>query len=80
MLNNAFRTAPQFDQQSGHSAASWSRLFADLPVARELLNSTLICLVAILIILFVSTTARLRLRQAALPAAASSSSWASSRP
>ncbi len=57
MLNNAFRTAPQFDQQRGHSAASWSRLFADLPVARELLNSTLICLVAILIILFVSTTA-----------------------
>jgi multiple sugar transport system permease protein/raffinose/stachyose/melibiose transport system permease protein len=57
MLNNAFRTASQFDQQSGHSTASWSRLFADLPVARELLNSSLICLVAILIILFVSTTA-----------------------
>ena len=57
MLNNAFRTAAQFDQQSGHSASSWARLFRDLPVARELLNSTLICLVAILIILFVSTTA-----------------------
>jgi ABC-type glycerol-3-phosphate transport system permease component len=57
MLNNAFRTAAQFDQQSGHSASSWSRLFNDLPVARELLNSTLICLVAILIILIVSTTA-----------------------
>ncbi len=57
MLNNAFRTAAQFDQQSGHSASSWARLFNDLPVARELLNSTLICFVAILIILFVSTTA-----------------------
>jgi ABC-type glycerol-3-phosphate transport system permease component len=57
MLNNAFRTAPQFDQQSGHSTSSWVRLFNDLPVARELLNSTLICFVAILIILFVSTTA-----------------------
>jgi ABC-type glycerol-3-phosphate transport system permease component len=57
MLNNAFRTAAQFDQQSGHSTSSWGTLFRDLPVARELLNSTLICLVAILIILFVSTTA-----------------------
>jgi multiple sugar transport system permease protein/raffinose/stachyose/melibiose transport system permease protein len=57
MLNNAFRTAPQFDQQSGHSTSSWARLFNDLPVARELLNSTLICLVAIVIILVVSTTA-----------------------
>jgi ABC-type glycerol-3-phosphate transport system permease component len=57
MLNNAFRTAPQFDQQSGHSTSSWARLFNDLPVARELLNSTLICLVAIVIILAVSTTA-----------------------
>ena len=57
MLDNAFRTAAQFDQQSGHSASSWARLFNDLPVARELLNSTLICFVAILIILFVSTTA-----------------------
>jgi ABC-type glycerol-3-phosphate transport system permease component len=57
MLNNAFRTAPQFDQQSGHSTSSWARLFNDLPVARELLNSTLICFVAIVIILAVSTTA-----------------------
>jgi ABC-type glycerol-3-phosphate transport system permease component len=57
MLNNAFRTAQQFDQQSGHSASSWARLFRDLPVAREMLNSTLICVAAILIILAVSTTA-----------------------
>ncbi len=57
MLNNAFRTAAQFDQQIGHSVSSWGRLFQDLPVARELLNSTLICVVAIVIILAVSTTA-----------------------
>jgi ABC-type glycerol-3-phosphate transport system permease component len=57
MLDNAFRTAAQFDQQIGHSVSSWGRLFRDLPVARELLNSTLICVVAILIILAVSTTA-----------------------
>jgi ABC-type sugar transport system, permease component len=57
MLNNAFRTAAQFDQQIGHSVSSWGRLFQDLPVAREFLNSTLICVVAIVIILAVSTTA-----------------------
>jgi ABC-type glycerol-3-phosphate transport system permease component len=57
MLNNAFRTPAQFDQQAGHAASSWGRLFRDLPVARELLNSTLICAVAIVIILAVSTTA-----------------------
>ena len=43
MLNNAFRTAAQFDQQVGHSVSSWGRLFQDLPVAQELFNSTLIC-------------------------------------
>lgn len=57
MLNNAFRTPAQFDQQSGHAVSSWGRLFRDLPVGRELLNSTLICIVAIVIILAVSTTA-----------------------
>ena len=57
MLNNAFRTQPQFEQQRGHSAVSWSQLFSELPVGRELLNSTLICLASILLILAVSTTA-----------------------
>jgi ABC-type glycerol-3-phosphate transport system permease component len=57
MLNNAFRTQPQFEQQHGHSAVSWSQLLRELPVGRELLNSTLICLASILLILAVSTTA-----------------------
>jgi ABC-type glycerol-3-phosphate transport system permease component len=57
MLNNAFRSGDQFTLGVGHSVASWSQLFQDLPVARELLNSTLICAVAIVIILAVSTTA-----------------------
>jgi ABC-type glycerol-3-phosphate transport system permease component len=57
MLDNAFRSPTQFDLGSGHSSASWPLLFQDLPVARELLNSTLICAVSILIILAVSTTA-----------------------
>jgi len=57
MLDNAFRSGNQFTLGAGHSFASWSQLFHDLPVARELLNSTLVCAVAIVIILAVSTTA-----------------------
>jgi ABC-type glycerol-3-phosphate transport system permease component len=57
LLNNAFRTQSQFEQQHGHSAVSWSQLLRELPVGRELLNSTLICLASILLILAVSTTA-----------------------
>jgi ABC-type glycerol-3-phosphate transport system permease component len=57
MLNNAFRTQPQFEQQGGHSAVSWRQLFSELPVGRELVNSTIICVTAILIILAVATTA-----------------------
>jgi multiple sugar transport system permease protein/raffinose/stachyose/melibiose transport system permease protein len=57
LLNNAFRTQPQFERQHGHSAVSWSQLLRELPVGRELLNSTLICVASILLILAVSTTA-----------------------
>ncbi len=57
MLSNAFRTQAQFEQQRGHSAVSWGQLFSELPVGRELVNSTLICLLSILIILVASTLA-----------------------
>jgi ABC-type glycerol-3-phosphate transport system permease component len=57
MLDNSFRNQAQFDQQSGHSMAGWSQLFSELPVGSELLNSTIVCAAAILIILAVSTTA-----------------------
>jgi len=57
MLDNAFRNQSQFAQQSGHSALSWRQLFTELPVWRELLNSTLICAISILLILTVATTA-----------------------
>jgi ABC-type glycerol-3-phosphate transport system permease component len=57
MLDNAFRSPSQFDLGAGHSISSWPLLFRDLPVLRELLNSTLICAVSILIILAVSTMA-----------------------
>jgi ABC-type glycerol-3-phosphate transport system permease component len=57
MIDNAFRNGGQFDRQSGHSFAGWHQLFANLPVASQLLNSTLVCAAAIVIILAVSTTA-----------------------
>jgi multiple sugar transport system permease protein/raffinose/stachyose/melibiose transport system permease protein len=57
MLDNAFRTQAQFDQQHGHSLAGWTQLFRELPVGSELLNSTIVCAASILIILAVSTTA-----------------------
>jgi ABC-type glycerol-3-phosphate transport system permease component len=57
MLDNAFRSQPQFDRQSGHSLAGWTQLFHELPVGRELLNSMIVCAAAILVILAVSTTA-----------------------
>ena len=57
MIDNAFRSAGQFDRQAGHSLAGWHQLFANLPVAGQLLNSTLVCAAAIAIILAVSTTA-----------------------
>jgi ABC-type glycerol-3-phosphate transport system permease component len=57
MLDNSFRTQTQFELRAGHSVASWRQLLQELPVARELVNSTLICALSILIILAVSTTA-----------------------
>jgi multiple sugar transport system permease protein/raffinose/stachyose/melibiose transport system permease protein len=57
LLDNAFRTQAQFDQQSGHSLAGWTQLFHDLPVGSELLNSMIVCAASIAIILLVSTTA-----------------------
>jgi ABC-type glycerol-3-phosphate transport system permease component len=57
LLDNAFRTQAQFDQQSGHSLAGWTQLFRDLPVGSELLNSMIVCAASIAIILLVSTTA-----------------------
>ncbi len=57
IIDNAFRSAGQFDRQSGHSLSGWKELFANLPVPGQLLNSTLVCAASIAIILIVSTTA-----------------------
>lgn len=57
MADNSFRNQSQFDLQAGHSLAGWTQLFHYLPVAQELLSSTIVCAAAIVIILVVSTTA-----------------------
>ena len=57
MGENSFRNQSQFDQQAGHSFAGWTQLFQELPVAQELLSSTIVCAAAIILILLVSTTA-----------------------
>ena len=67
ILNNAFRTQTQFEQQHGHSAVSWSQLFSELPVGRELLNSTVICLASILLILAVVAALMVPLQSIIIP-------------
>ena len=71
MLNNSFKTQTQFDGAAGHSLTSWTKLTKVIPVWRELLNSTVVCLLAIIVILVVSSLAgfafaKLRYRFAAM--------------
>jgi ABC-type glycerol-3-phosphate transport system permease component len=57
MFDTSFRSAAQFLGGGGHSLDSWRKLSAALPWARELLNSTIVCTCAIVIILVVSSLA-----------------------
>jgi multiple sugar transport system permease protein/raffinose/stachyose/melibiose transport system permease protein len=57
MIDNSFRSQAQFDLETGHSLAGWTQLFQNLPVVRELVSSTIVCVAAIAIILIVATTA-----------------------
>jgi multiple sugar transport system permease protein/raffinose/stachyose/melibiose transport system permease protein len=57
MLNNSFKTERQFDGAAGHSLASWRALGDAIPVGRELLNSTIVCVGSIAIIIVVSSLA-----------------------
>jgi multiple sugar transport system permease protein/raffinose/stachyose/melibiose transport system permease protein len=71
MLNNSFKTQAQFDGAAGHSVTSWTKLTHVIPVWRELVNSTVVCLLAIIVILVVSSLAgfafaKLRYRFAAI--------------
>ena len=57
MINTSFKSNAQFLGSSGHSLASWQKIFQVLPVGRQLLNSTIVCTGAIAIILAVSALA-----------------------
>jgi multiple sugar transport system permease protein/raffinose/stachyose/melibiose transport system permease protein len=57
MLDTSFRTQAQFLAHSGHSTASWRSLSQALPIAQQLLNSTIVCAFSIAIIVVVSSAA-----------------------
>jgi ABC-type glycerol-3-phosphate transport system permease component len=57
MGENAFRSLEQYQVGRGFSLTSWRELFRTLPVARELLNSTILTAGSIAMILVASTTA-----------------------
>ena len=58
MARTSFQSIDQFQAGGGgFTVVSWHRLFAQLPVWRELYNSTLISVSAVTIILVVSTMA-----------------------
>jgi ABC-type glycerol-3-phosphate transport system permease component len=57
MLINSFKTEAQYQLGSGFSLASWRELFASQPILRELGNSLLVSVAAVLIILLISTAA-----------------------
>ena len=57
MVNNSFKTREQYLGAPGHSLKSWQNLLSALPVGQQLLNSTIVCAGAILIILSVSSMA-----------------------
>lgn len=57
MISASFKSNQQFLGAPGRSIESWQKLFTAMPVGRQLLNSTIVCLGAIFIILIVSTMA-----------------------
>lgn len=57
MVDNSLKTQAQFDAGSGHSLSSWAKLARVIPVWRELLNSTIVAVLAIAVILVVSSLA-----------------------
>ena len=57
MLMASLHSEPQYLNGRGYSLQSWTELFQSLPVVRELLNSTLLCVCSIVLILVVSLTA-----------------------
>lgn len=57
MIDASFRSNMQFQAGSGHSLVSWGKLLGALPVAQQLGNSAIVCVLSLVVILTVSTTA-----------------------
>jgi ABC-type glycerol-3-phosphate transport system permease component len=57
MIETSLKSENQFTNGGGFSFSSWTQLAGALPWARELLNSTIVCLAAIVIILAVASPA-----------------------
>ena len=57
MISTSLKSENQFTNGGGFSFSSWSQLAGALPWARELLNSTIVCVSAIVIILAVASPA-----------------------
>ena len=71
MIDASFKSTAQFRGAEGHSFDSWAKLFDILPVGQQLANSTIVCVLALTIIVAVSTSAgfafaKLRYRGATL--------------
>jgi ABC-type glycerol-3-phosphate transport system permease component len=64
MAITSMRSSSQYELGHGFSFASWSQLFQSVPVGKEMLNSLLVCVVAIAIILCLSSTAGFALAKA----------------
>ena len=69
MIDTAFKSQDAFLHHGPHSLASWRKLGASLPWARQMLNSTIVCAAAIAIILVVSTMAGFAFAKLRFPAA-----------
>lgn len=57
MVRNSLMSSQQYIAGGGFSTQSWNALFSAIPVGREMLNSTLICVAAIALIILGSSMA-----------------------
>lgn len=64
MAVTSMRSQSQYELGKGFSFASWIRLFQSVPVAKEMLNSLIVCTFAIVIILALATSAGFALAKA----------------
>jgi multiple sugar transport system permease protein/raffinose/stachyose/melibiose transport system permease protein len=68
MAVTSFRSKVQFQTGSGFSFDSWQGLFDAIPVVQQLVNSTIVTLVAVAIILIVSSMAGFAFAKLGFPA------------